>query len=114
MAKIENIHEWHKIGDKLCGYLMICSCQRKLKSIVGVLVRIWEKGHTSKDNGYTPLRDSQPETHGFTPEEFLMCAWLDRVGLITHGVNCEYPIIHNNEFWDWLLSIKDSPYLQDN
>lgn len=32
--------EWHKIGDKLTTYLGICGCQRKLKSIIDVLVTI--------------------------------------------------------------------------
>jgi len=105
MAKINNTDEWHKIGDKLCAFLKICACQRKLKSIVEVLVRIKEKGEKGD--------------HGWTAEEYLILAMLDSRDLITHGINCEYPIIlHMNgqqeDFWEWLEKIKDSPYLEDN
>ena len=97
--------EWHKIGDKLTNYLGICGCQRKLKSIVDVLVRIYDKGKTGK--------------HNWTAEEYLILAMLDARNLITHGINCEYPIIlhmprNNDDFWEWINSIKDNPNLDDN
>lgn len=53
--EIDN-RKWHEIGDKLTQYLRICSCQRKLKSIIGVLVKIHEKGQLDEPN--------------WTPEEF--------------------------------------------
>lgn len=107
--------EWHKIGDKLTAYLGICGCQRKLKSIIDVLVRIYDKGQTGE--------------HNWTAEEYLILAMLDARKLITHGVNCEYPIISptmtrdevlifNNlytvDFWEWINSVKDNPNLEDN
>lgn len=104
MGKIENTDEWHKIGNKLCDFLGICHCQRKLKSIVNVLVSIHNK----------------EKTRDFTGEEYLILALLDSKNLITHGVNCEYPIIlhmhksDQEDFWAWILKIKDSPYLEDN
>lgn len=107
MGKIENTEEWHKIGNKLCNFLGICSCQRKLKSIVDVLVRIHEKGTRTDET-----------VHNYTAEEYLILALLDDKNLITHGVNCEYPIIlhitKEEDFWEWVLKIKDSPYLEDN
>ena len=99
---IENIDEWHRIGNKLCKYLQICSCQRKLKSFVDILIKIWNK------------RDYLQTGETFTAEEYLILANLDAVNLIVHGTNCEYPIIIENEFWIWLNEIKDSPYLEDN
>ena len=95
-----NIEEWHKIGNRLTAYLGVCSCQRKLKGIVTVLNSI----HSKIDDSWT----------GFTSEEYLICALLERKNLLTHGVNCEYPILNNEEFWEWIIEVKDSPYLEDN
>ena len=104
---MENIDEWHKIGNKLCGYFGICSCQRKLKTIVDNLVSIYEK-----------CNGAYEETHerDFTGAEWLVIAVLDAQSTaITHGINCEYPIINKeDEFWKWIMEIKDSPYLEDN
>ena len=34
---------------------------------------------------------------------------------ITHGINCEYPtIIKDDDFWQWILEVKDNPNLEDN
>ena len=34
---------------------------------------------------------------------------------ITHGINCEYPIINkDDEFWQWIGEVKDNPNLEDN
>jgi hypothetical protein len=92
-------YQWHKIGNKLCEELNICRCQRKLKSIVHILYRIYRKINSNST---------------LTPEEILIVALLDRKGLFTHGINIEYPFINNKEFWEWLISIKDSKYLNDN
>jgi hypothetical protein len=97
--------EWDKISYKLTNYLGICGCQRKLKSIIDVLVRIYDKGQAGE--------------HNWTPEEYLILAMLDSRGLITHGVNCEYPIIlhmtrNDDDFWEWVNSVKDNPNLDDN
>ena len=97
-----NYEEWHKIGNKLCTYLRICKCQRKLKSIVDILIKIYEKGKNNE--------------RSWTSEEYLILAFLDSINLITHGTNCEYPIMisTNSDFWEWLYSIKDNPNLCDN
>lgn len=107
MAALTNYDEWKKIQRRLCYYLQICSCQRKVKSLVDVLVRIWDNGHYREEDGCSPRRP-------WTDYEYLILAQLDQLQLITHGINCEYPIITTNEFWEWLLSIKDSPFLEDN
>lgn len=104
-TKEVNLKEWHEIRDKLTNYLGICKCQRKLKSIINVLVRIYDKGQ----NGI----------HDWTAEEYLILAMLDARGLITHGINCEYPIIlhmnrNNDDFWEWIKTVKDNPNLDDN
>ena len=98
---------WHEIRGKLTKHLDICGCQRKLKSIIGVLVGIYDKG--------------QSGGHNWTAEEYLILAMLDAKGLIVHGINCEYPIITHplsgsdvDDFWRWINSVKDSPNLSDN
>ncbi len=100
-------NEWHKIGDKLTNYFGICSCQRKLKTIVDNLLSIKQKCIDAYDKE-TP-RD-------FTGAEWLVIAQLDKYSTsITHGTNCEYPIINqDDDLWIWLNEIKDSPYLIDN
>lgn len=104
---MENIEEWHKIGNKLCNYFGICNCQRKLKTIVDNLVSIYEKCNGAYEG--THERD-------FTGAEWLVIAQLDKYSTaITHGTNCEYPIINKeDDFWKWIMEIKDSPYLKDN
>lgn len=97
---MENIEEWHKLGNKLSEQLGICNCQRKIKSITTVLLNIKHK--------------SESNTHGYTAEEHLICALLHRIGIMTHGINAEYPYLVDNEFWQWLENIKDDPNLSDN
>lgn len=102
MTREEELKEWHKIGDKLTKYFNICSCQRKLKTIVDNLVSIYEK---------CLIRD-----YNFTGAEWLLIAMLDSFSsAICHETNCEYPIImKDDEFWKWIMEVKDSPYLKDN
>ena len=106
--------EWEEINAKLTSFLGICGCQRKLKSIVDVLVIIYDKGQMGE--------------HNWTPEEYLILAMLDKCNLITHGVNCEYPIIidmngstpfgigqeERCDFWEWINIVKNNPNLTDN
>lgn len=95
---------WKSIGQRLSAELAICPCQRKLKSIVSVLIRVHDKVTAKADN--------------WTPEEYLIIALLDAhyTNLITHGTNVEYPMLYStkNPFWEWLIEIKDSPDLIDN
>jgi hypothetical protein len=98
---MKDINEWHKIGNKLTSYLGICSCQRKLKSIVEILIHI-------------NIKISNHDWNALTMNELLITALLEKRGLITHGTNCEYPFIGNEEFWNWLSEIKDNEYLEDN
>ena len=102
MGKIENLDEWHKIGDKLTGFFGICGCQRKLKTIVDNLHSIYVK--------------IDERTFDFTGAEWLLIAIMDKDGrLICHGVNCEYPMLNRgHEFWEWILKVKDDPVLEDN
>jgi len=102
MARIENLEEWHKIGDRLCKYLGICPCQRKIKSFIDILANIYKKKEYLKTG------------EQFTIEEYMILAVLDSLNLVVHGTNCEYPIILENEFWDFINEVKDSPYLEDN
>jgi len=99
--------EWHKIGNILTYYFGICRCQRKLKSIVDDLVRIKQKCIDANDLG-TP-RD-------FTGAEWLLIAIIEsKSDAITHGTNCEYPIIMREDpFWKWLDKVKNNPNLEDN
>ncbi len=98
----EETKEWHKIGDMLTTYFRICSCQRKLKTIIDNLYQIYLK--------------LEARTFNFTGTEWLIIAMMDRnTEAITHGVNCEYPILNKDDvFWKWIVEIKDSPYLKDN
>lgn len=100
--------EWHKIGNKLTAYFGICNCQRKLKSIIDNLYSIYDKCNRAYED-----TDCKRD---FTGAEWLLIAILDRHSdLITHGTNCEYPIINkDNWFWQWIIEIKDSPSLNDN
>lgn len=102
MTREEELKEWHKIGDKLTGYFRICSCQRKLKTIVDNLVSIHDKCIV--------------RNFDFTGTEWLIIAMMDRnSNAISHGVNCEYPILNQDDpFWTWIMEIKDSPHLTDN
>jgi len=99
---MKNTEEWHKIGDRLTSYFAICSCQRKLKSII--------------DNLYSIYIKIENQDYNFTGAEWLLIAFLDATtNSITHGINCEYPIIRNNDpLWKWIIEVKDSPYLEDN
>jgi hypothetical protein len=97
-----DIKEWHKIGNKLTRYFNICSCQRKLKSIIDNLASIKEK--------------CQNEEYNFTGAEWLVIAMMDKSSdAITHGINCEYPIINKDDpFWIWIDEVKNNPNLEDN
>lgn len=99
--------EWHKIGDELASMFNICSCQRKLKTIVDNLYEIYMKLVDFQDN-QTPLK--------FTGTEWLIIAMIDRnTPAIAHGINCEYPIIMRDEiFWKWIIEAKNNPNLEDN
>lgn len=97
---IKEIDQWHLIGNKLTVDLGICRCQRKLKSFIDILAGIHKKSLTNDYN--------------YTGEEYFILAFLDSKDLITHGTNCEYPIVLDTEFWRWVLEVKDSPYLEDN
>lgn len=100
---MKDIKEWHKIGDKLTDYFGICNCQRKLKSIIDDLYII-----------YLKLKTRNFEM--FTGNEWLLIALLDKNSTaVTHGINCEYPILNEeDELWKFILEVKDSPYLEDN
>jgi len=104
---MENIEEWHKIGNILAFYFDTCSCQRKLKSIIDSLYIIYQKIESSEEKG-VPI--------SFTGSEYLLISIMDSKNLgINHGINIEYPIlIRNTPFWKWILEVKDSPYLEDN
>lgn len=102
--------EWHKIGDYLTSYFKICSCQRKLKTIVDNLYEIYLKLKDYRENN-TPLE--------FTGAEWLVLATLDAMyplkDAICHGINCEYPILlEDSEFWKWVIETKGNPNLEDN
>jgi len=107
MAQIQNIEEWHEIGDKLTGYFNICSCQRKIKTIVDNLLSIKQKCNDAFENG---------TERNFTGAEWLLIAIIDKNSdAISHGINCEYPIIINDDpLWLWLEEIKDNPNLVDD
>lgn len=94
--------EWHTIGDKLTAIFNICSCQRKLKTIIDNLYEIYVK---LENQNFT-----------FTGTEWLIIAMIDRnTDAITHGINCEYPILNKeDELWKWILEVKDNPNLEDN
>lgn len=106
MSDIEE-ESWHEISEKLANYFQICSCQRKIKSIVDNLLAIKKKCIDAYELD-TP-RD-------FTGAEWLIIAQLDSFSnSVTHGINCEYPIINkHDEFWVWLDKIKDNKNLIDN
>ena len=97
-----NSREWHKIGDKLTSYFGICHCQRKLRSIILNLVSIKEKCIKRDFN--------------FTGAEWLLIAIIEKnSNLITHGINCDHPIINENDpFWIWIDEVKNNPNLEDN
>ncbi len=94
--------EWHKIGDRLTSMFNICSCQRKLKTIVDNLYEIYIK--------------LEAQNFTFTGTEWLIIAMLDRhSNAVYHGINCEYPILNKeDELWKWIIETKDNPNLEDN
>jgi len=65
----KDVERWKAIRSQLTIELDVCNCQRKLKSIITVLSNIHEKITTGN--------------LGFTNEEFLICAFLERKGLVT-------------------------------
>lgn len=93
---------WGQINKKLTSFMGICSCQRKLKSIINGLALIYEKGQTGE--------------YPFDGNEWLLIALLEKHpdDIVTHGINCEYPIFREHAFWDWVLETKDNPNLSDN
>ena len=94
------MNEWKKINTRLTNELGICNCQRKLKSIIDCLVEIKRKIESGK--------------YGYNGHEFLICALLEQKGLIEHGINCEYPILMNDNFWQWIEETVKNPNLSDN
>ena len=99
MATEQN--EWFIIRNTLTKYLDICHCQRKIKSIIDSLYSI-----------YLKCREGD---YDFTGAEWLLIALLNKTEYMTHGINCEYPIITDEDgFWKWIKEIKNSPYLIDN
>lgn len=106
-SKEIDVNEWHKISKKLTSYFFICSCQRKIKSIIDNLYSIYKKCEDASELGIE--RD-------FTGAEWLIIALIEsNTDAITHGINCEYPIINKeDELWKWILEVKDNPNLYDN
>src|SRR5688572_32878637 len=100
---------WKQINLVVTECVGIGGCQRKLKSIVDNL-------HSM----YTRCIGANEGTHEreFTGAEWLLIAIIEKHGkgeMITHGTNCEYPIIMKDHwFWKWLREVKDNPELSDN
>ncbi len=94
--------EWHRIGDELCRIFNICSCQRKLKTII--------------DNLYSIYLRLEKRDFTFTGTEWLIIAMIDRNSdAITHGINCEYPILNkDNYIWKFIIESYNNPNLEDN
>jgi hypothetical protein len=94
--------DWKQLGRTLSHNLRICECQRKLRSIVLILMSIRAK-----------CREGEHDS--LTPEELFITSLLDRNGseLVTHGTNAEYPIL-TGDLWDWLDEIWQNPNLEDN
>ena len=92
--------EWKEINKRLTSELGICSCQRKLKSIIDCLVQI--------------KRKTESGNRVYNGQEFLICALLEEKGLIEHGINCEYPLLWNDDFWQWIEETAKNPDLCDN
>lgn len=93
---------WDEIGETLTIKFNICSCQRKLKSIV--------------DNMYSIYIRLEERNFTFTGAEWLIIAMMDKNSdAVSHGVNSEYPILmKHHEFWEWIIAVKDNPNLSDN
>ena len=93
----KDFENWDNLQYRLTTFFGICSCQRKLKTIIDNLVSIKEK-----------LID---RNFNFTGSEWLIIAILDKnTDSITHGINCEYPIINTeNPMWKWIDEVKDNP-----
>lgn len=106
---MSDIKEWHKIGDTLCRYLKICSCQRKLKSIVDELWFIYQEEEK--------FREDRDYERKYTGSDWLLWAMIDSrtTGIVYHGVNCEYPIVYTeSEFWQFIKEAVNNPNLEDN
>lgn len=96
-----DMKQWDEIREKLTSYFGVCPCQRKIKSIIDNLVSIKEK--------------CLANNFDFTGAEWLLLALMDKYSnTIMHGINCEYPIINeNDEFWVWIDEVKNNPNLID-
>lgn len=92
--------EWHLIGDRITRRLHICTCQRKLKSFVDELLAV----KAIVQDWSLPVLSHQ----------YMLIAWLGSLDLIEHGSNIEHAWLADEEFWEWLETIKDSPNLEDN
>ena len=103
----EEFDSWNDIQKQLVGYFGICGCQRKVKSIIDNLYSIYIKIDNHWENG---------DDYNFTGAEWLLIALLQNGSpWITHGINCEYPILRKDDpFWEWVLRVKDNPNLIDN
>jgi aspartate oxidase len=100
--KVSDVNEWHRLGNTLSDYLGICRCQRKLMAIYRILTSIKDK---CISNNWEEL----------TYDELLICALLEQKNIITHGTNCEYPIVNSaHPIWKFLEDEKDNENLVNN
>lgn len=95
------MESWHDILENLTGHFGVCNCQRKIRTIILDLHRIKTK---CLNSDYT-----------FSGSEWLLLAIMESNGLVTHGINCEYPIIYETDpFWAWIDEVINNPNLEDN
>lgn len=93
---------WKHAKDCIVAFFSICTCQRKVKTIV--------------DNMYSIYQKLEDQNFNFTGAEWVLIAMMDkRSNTIIHGTNCEYPILCKDDlFWKFILETKDQPWLIDN
>lgn len=95
------MENWKEISYKLVNYFGICNCQRKIRTIILDLHRIKTKCLNSD--------------YSFSGSEWLLLAIMESNDLVTHGINCEYPIINETDpFWVWVDEVISNPSLEDN
>ena len=99
MSDTNNYDSFEEVRIKLSVYLNICPCQRKLRSIVDQLYNI-------KRNIY--------RLNPINSEDVLLCAILDKLNILEHGINCEYPILTNMEFWKFIDKCYSNPNVINN